>query len=131
MGVVNTSSGWSDILQDEVLLGPVVRGCSLWSSPGLLSLLWPLPTQPHPVRTLRSVQPALCLPPCTCTQPVVITLPEDIESDFQCQAEGSFPNRENACKSYFVCIKKPETEGFSLTERACSPSLAFDTNLGV
>merc|ERR1711971_74945 len=65
------------------------------------------------------------------TQPVVITLPEDIESDFQCEAEGSFANRENACKSYFVCIKKPATEGFSLTERACSPSLAFDTNLGV
>eukprot|EP00090_Calanus_glacialis_P015699 TRINITY_DN2474_c0_g1_i1.p1 TRINITY_DN2474_c0_g1~~TRINITY_DN2474_c0_g1_i1.p1 ORF type:complete len:121 (-),score=18.14 TRINITY_DN2474_c0_g1_i1:67-429(-) len=70
-------------------------------------------------------------PPCTCTQPVVITLPGDGEGDFECETAGSFPNRENACKSYFVCIKKNETEGFLLTERACNPSLAFDTNLGV
>merc|ERR1712050_527660 len=70
-------------------------------------------------------------PPCTCTQPVVISLPEEGKINYECKEAGSFPNRENACKSYFVCIEQAGTGNFSVTERLCNPSLAFDVNLGV
>merc|ERR1712240_951067 len=65
------------------------------------------------------------------TQPVVISLPQEGEILFDCKEAGSFPNRENACKSYFVCIEQGNTGTFSVTERQCSPSLAFDVSLGV
>merc|ERR1712055_446916 len=65
------------------------------------------------------------------TQPVVISLPVEGEVLFDCKEAGSFPNRENACKSYFVCIDQGDTGLFSVTERQCSPTLAFDVNLGV
>merc|ERR1711923_660071 len=67
-------------------------------------------------------------PPCTCTQPVVIKPPEEV--NYECSKEGSFPNRGNECKTYFVCIKDT-ADGFSVTERYCEPGLAFDTKLGV
>merc|ERR1712050_69611 len=65
------------------------------------------------------------------TQPVVIALPQEGEILFDCKEAGSFPNRENACKSYFVCIEQGNTGTFLVTERLCSPSLAFDVSLGV
>merc|ERR1711892_325336 len=72
-------------------------------------------------------------PPCTCNpQPIVISLPgEDGAVDYDCEEAGSFPNRENACKSYYVCIEQPEFGNFSVTERTCNPTLAFDASLGV
>ena len=51
-------------------------------------------------------------PPCTCTQPVVIKPPEEV--DYECSKEGSFPNRGNECKTYFVCIKDT-ADGFSVS----------------
>ena len=49
------------------------------------------------------------------TQPVVISLPEEGEVIFQCKEAGAFPNRENACKSYFVCIEQGNTGTFSVS----------------
>ena len=48
------------------------------------------------------------------TQPVVIALPQEGEILFDCKEAGSFPNRENACKSYFVCIEQGNTGTFSV-----------------
>ena len=55
-------------------------------------------------------------PPCTCTQPVVISLPEEGETSYECKEAGAFPNRENECKSYFVCIEQGNTGTFSVRQ---------------
>merc|ERR1712154_331292 len=106
---------------DEDFIGLVVPGHRVCHPSGLLPV--------SPWYALFGNCGQVCVsPPCTCTQPVVIKPPE--ETDCECEASGSFPNRENACKSYFVCIEQEEG-GFSVTERDCNPSLAFDTSLGV
>merc|ERR1712228_542603 len=50
-------------------------------------------------------------PPCTCTQPVVIKPPE--ETDYECKASGSFPNRENASSPTLSALSK-KREDFRL-----------------
>lgn len=53
---------------------------------------------------------------------VVLELPDEVE--FVCPKDGTFPNLENACGSYFMC------HGENVWEVNCQPGLLFDGSIG-
>jgi len=48
----------------------------------------------------------------------------DLATDFQCPGDGSFPNLENGCDSFFMC------SGDKQYEFTCNPGLKFDGSIG-
>merc|ERR1711981_632610 len=54
--------------------------------------------------------------------PIVVGLPTPEE--FVCPKDGTFPNLENACDSYYICSNG------NVWERTCNPGLKFDGSSG-
>merc|ERR1711971_124781 len=56
------------------------------------------------------------------TAPIVIDLPSP--NEFECPKDGTFPNLENACDSFYVCSNE------NVWEYTCDPGLKFDGSIG-
>merc|ERR1711981_265065 len=48
----------------------------------------------------------------------------DIATDYQCPGDGTFPNLEDACDSFFMC------SGGNHHKMTCNPGLKFDGSIG-
>lgn len=70
----------------------------------------------HPLSTFWTFRGAPGLP----LGPLVI----DLATDYQCPGDGTFPNLEDACDSFFMC------SGGKHHKMTCNPGLKFDGSTG-
>merc|ERR1712109_344049 len=104
----------------ELLSTEDVEDCPLTDKPGCVPGSLSPPALPH--------VPLLLPTPCLQGDPQASRCrrgpgaPDEVE--FVCPKDGTFPNLENACGSYFMC------HGEKVWEVNCQPGLLFDGSIG-